>query len=253
VIDTSRADRRVRRVLTKAGSAERAELDRRSQALARGFLEPLSEGQRARLLSAMAEVERLLTASLMEVVVEDPTTPDARWCFEQYFAELDERFEAGFDPSASIPADSVDLTPPAGILLLARIRGRPAGCGALKLHEGAPAELKRMWVARAARGLGVGRRLLFELERRARASGATILRLETNRTLTEAISLYRRAGFVEVPAFNDEPYAHHWFEKRLDPDPGRPSPGGTPREADRASSKTAATATRATKVRRWHG
>jgi DNA-binding MarR family transcriptional regulator len=195
VVDTSRRDRRVRRVrMTHAGSAERAELDRRSDALARGFLEPLNDGQRSKLLSAMAEVERLLNASLVEIVIEDPTTPDARWCFEQYFAELDERFDAGFDPSLSIPADATELTSSSGLLLLARMRGRAVGCGALKLHSNAPAELKS-----------------------ARAAGATVVHLETNRTLTEAISLYRRSGYVEVAAFNDEPYADHWFEKTLCP------------------------------------
>jgi hypothetical protein len=42
-----------------------------------------------------------------------------------------------------------------------------------------------------------------------------LLRLETNKALTEAQSLYRSSGYREVRAFNDEPYAHHWFEKRL--------------------------------------
>jgi ribosomal protein S18 acetylase RimI-like enzyme len=65
------------------------------------------------------------------------------------------------------------------------------------------------------RGLGLGRRLLTELEKQASARGTEVLRLETNRNLTEAIALYRAAGYTEVPAFNDEPYAHHWFEKRL--------------------------------------
>ena len=73
-----------------------------------------------------------------------------------------------------------------------------------------------MWIAESARGLGIGRRLLTELERRAAAEGARVVRLETNRMLTEAISLYRSAGYNEIGAFNDEPYAHHWFEKRLD-------------------------------------
>jgi ribosomal protein S18 acetylase RimI-like enzyme len=72
-----------------------------------------------------------------------------------------------------------------------------------------------MWIAPQVRGLGVGRRLLDELERYAREAGVAVLRLETNRTLTEAIALYRRAGYVEVAPFNAEPYAHHWFEKRL--------------------------------------
>jgi ribosomal protein S18 acetylase RimI-like enzyme len=100
-------------------------------------------------------------------------------------------------------------------LIVARLRGRPVGCGALKLHGRAPTELKRMWVARDARGLGLGRRLVLELERHARRAGARAVRLETNRALTEAIELYRSCGYREVAAFNSEPYAHHWFEKRL--------------------------------------
>ena len=149
--------------------------------------------------------------------IEDPTTDDARWCIEQYFAELDARFDAGFDPARSIPADAHELVPPSGALIVARLDGKPIGCGALKFHGDAPAELKRMWVAPRARGLGVGRRLLEELERHARDAGVTIVRLETNHALTEAIALYRRSGYVEVERFNEEPYAHHWFEKRLGP------------------------------------
>jgi GNAT superfamily N-acetyltransferase len=149
--------------------------------------------------------------------IEDPTTDDARWCIEQYFAELDARFDAGFDPARSIPADAHELVPPSGALIVARLDGKPIGCGALKFHGDAPAELKRMWVAPRARGLGVGRRLLQELERQARDAGVTIVRLETNHALTEAIALYRRSGYVEVERFNEEPYAHHWFEKRLGP------------------------------------
>jgi len=72
-----------------------------------------------------------------------------------------------------------------------------------------------MRVAQASRGTGLGRRLLAELEARAAAHGARRLRLETNRALGEAIGLYRSAGFTEVAPFNDERYAHHWFEKRL--------------------------------------
>ena len=105
--------------------------------------------------------------------------------------------------------------PPLGALLIARLHGRPIGCGALKFHTPAPAELKRMWVSPDARGLGLGRRILRELEQHAINSGARVVRLETNRALKEAIQLYRSAGYREVAAFNDEPYAHHWFEKRL--------------------------------------
>jgi DNA-binding MarR family transcriptional regulator len=209
-------DRRVRRAhLTKTGLTERAELDRRSNGVALRILEPLRERQRETLLAAMQEVERLLQASMMRFAIEDPTTPDAQWCFEQYFAELDERFSAGFDPALSIPADAHELVPPSGVLLIARLREKPVGCGALKFHGDDPTELKRMWVSPAARGLGVGRRILQELERHAREAGVAVLRLETNRALTEAIDLYRRSGYLEVDAFNQEPYAHHWFEKHL--------------------------------------
>jgi ribosomal protein S18 acetylase RimI-like enzyme len=99
--------------------------------------------------------------------------------------------------------------------LLATLYGEPVGCGALKFHPGEPAEIKRMWVSPAARGLGLGRRMLTELEKRAIAQGAAATRLETNKTLAEAISLYRSSGYLEVEAFNAEPYAHHWFEKAL--------------------------------------
>jgi DNA-binding MarR family transcriptional regulator/GNAT superfamily N-acetyltransferase len=215
-VKTSHPDRRVRRAtLTKKGIAEKAELDRRSDALAASILKPLAIEQRASLLDAMSRVERLLYASLVEFAIEPPTTADAKWCLRQYFAELNTRFDGGFDPFRSISADADDLTRPAGALVLARLRSRPVACGALKFHGNEPAELKRMWVEPSARGFGLGARLLRELERLARLSGARVVRLETNRALREAIALYRRSGYVEVAPFNDEPYAHHWFEKRL--------------------------------------
>lgn len=215
-IEPSREDRRVRRVrLTKLGRAERAELDRRADQVAWGLLEPLNVRQRAKLVAAMSQVERLLTASSVRIAVEDPSSADAKWCLGEYFRELNSRFDTGFDPSVGITANPDELVPPAGEFLIARLRGQPVGCGALKFHPGAPAELKRMWVARSVRGLGLGRRMLGVLESHARSAGATAVHLETNRSLVEAIQLYRSAGYREVPAFNDEPYAHHWFEKRL--------------------------------------
>jgi DNA-binding MarR family transcriptional regulator/GNAT superfamily N-acetyltransferase len=234
-LETDPHDRRVRVArLTGPGLAERAELERRSDDLATATLARLSDRQRVRLTDAMAVVERLLTASLVEVAVVDPRDPrargcvsryiaelDERGCVSRYIAELDERF-GGFDPSRSIPADDAELTPPAGLLLLATLHGNPVGCGALKLHAGAPAEIKRMWVSPDARGLGLGRRLLRELEARAWAHGCRAVRLETNHTLIEALELYRSSGFREIDAFNDEPYAHHWFEKSAPVEPPPP-------------------------------
>ena len=215
-VETDPTDRRVRRArLTRAGRDERAALDRVADDRALSILGPLDERQRTRLVRAMEEVERLLLASSITIEPEDPTTDDARWCIEQYFAELEQRFDGGFDPARSIPADPAELTPPSGLQLVARRREQPLGCGALKLHGDEPAELKRMWVSPEARGLGLGRRLLRELEQRAADAGARAVRLETNGSLTEAIALYRASGYDEVAPFNDEPYAHHWFEKEL--------------------------------------
>jgi DNA-binding MarR family transcriptional regulator len=210
-------DKRVRTVRhTRKGRTERAVLDRRSDALARSMLEPLSSTQRERLVAAMGEVDKLLTASLVEIAEVDPSRPVAQHCLGEYFAELDRRLSDGFDPAVSRLPDAAELRPPTGVFLVATLRGEPMGCGGLKFHADAPTELKRMWVAPSTRGLGVGRRLLAELEQRARDHGSRVLRLDTNKALTEAIGLYRSAGYREVPAFNDEAYAHHWFEKPLD-------------------------------------
>jgi DNA-binding MarR family transcriptional regulator/GNAT superfamily N-acetyltransferase len=216
VVDADGADGRVRRArLTPAGLAERAELDRRAAELAATILEPLSGYQQDRLVAAMAEVERLLIASMLHTAVVDPRHPDARHCVRAYFAELAERFDGGFDPARSIPADDESLTPPAGLLLVATLHAEPVGCVALKLGAAHLAEVKRMWVSPDVRGLGLGRRLLTEIEAAAAERGVRTLRLETNGTLTEAIALYRASGYREVERFNDEPYAHHWFEKTL--------------------------------------
>ena len=209
-------DGRVRSVrLTASGRRERNLLDRRSDELAHSLLAPLNEAQRERLVAAMGEVERLLTASVVRIDVVDPEQPAAAYCLGEYYAELGRRFDDGWDHAISIAATPQQLRPPAGLFAVATLHGSPIGCGALKFHGRRPAELKRMWVAPTARGLGLGRRLLTELERLAQDHGARILRLETNRNLTEAIALYRSAGYREVAPFNDEPYAHHWFEKRL--------------------------------------
>jgi DNA-binding MarR family transcriptional regulator/GNAT superfamily N-acetyltransferase len=213
-------DRRVRLVeLTAAGRAERTLLDRRSDELARSFLEPLDEHRRARLVEAMTEVERLLTAPLVAIDVLDPDAPAARACLAAYAAELARRFESGFDPRRN-PMRADEVRPPSGLFLVATLHDEPVGCGALKLHGDGPAELARIWVSERVRGLGLGRRLVAELEGRAAETGATAVRLDTNGALTEAIALYRSAGYREVEPFNDNPYAHHWFEKPLEPVPG---------------------------------
>jgi DNA-binding MarR family transcriptional regulator/GNAT superfamily N-acetyltransferase len=212
------SDLRSRRArLTAAGRKELKQLDRLGNRFAEATLEPLSDSERARLVEAMSEVEKLLNLAFTSIAVEDPDSPDAKWCLEQYFAELDERFEKGFTTGKSIPADAEDLRPPRGAFLVARLDGRPVGCGAVKATEPGAGSIKRMWVSPEVRGTGVGRRLLLALEKEAAGLGMALVRLETNRGLHEAQALYRRNGYQEVAAFNDDPYADHWFEKQIGP------------------------------------
>ena len=208
-------DGRVRRaVLTRKGLREFDALDRHSQDFATSLLAPLGAAQRERMIAAMAEVERLMRASAVTIEPADPASADARACFEAYFRELEQRFETGFDPARTVSADPEELVPPAGLFLIAQLDGRPLGCGALKVKGGALGEIKRMWVAPDARGLGVAQRLLEALEKHAVQMGLDTLQLDTNRALKEAHALYTRNGYREIPRYNDNPYAHHWFEKR---------------------------------------
>jgi DNA-binding MarR family transcriptional regulator len=207
------ADRRTRRLrLTAAGRAEMAELNRISDELAASALAPLDAEQRARLLHAQAEVRRLLAISMVTIAREDPASSDARWCLGHYFAELGERFEEPFDPARTLPALDLDA------FLIARLSGQPAACGALHTVGPGVGEILRMWVDRPHRGLGIGARMLEALEREAAGLGHATVRLYTNRSLAEAKAMYRARGYVEIARFNDDPYANHWFEKRLAPD-----------------------------------
>ncbi len=210
------ADRRMRRViLTRKGRNELAAYDRLSDRLAVSLIEPLDLVQRERLVAAMGEVERLLRAAAVDIAFESPSASDARLCLERYFRELADRFEAGYDAAEDKSATDEDLTPPAGSFVVARLKGEPVGCGALKRIDQTTGEIKRVWTAPAARGLGVARRILQKLEGKARAMELTTLRLDTNEALKEAHAFYRKQGFRDVERFNDNPYAHRWFEKPL--------------------------------------
>ncbi len=215
-VEPDPADERVRRArLTGAGRVEVDEMDQRSDEAAAATLAPLTASQRERLVAAMTEVNRLLGLAGARIERLDPAEVRARRCVARYFEELDERFEGGFDPAASIAADDADLVPPGGAFLAVMVDGEAVACGALKRIEGEVASLKRMWVDPTFRGLGLGRRILVALEDQASELGFTLVRLETNGALGEAVQLYRSSGYREVPPFNDDPYAQHWFEKRL--------------------------------------
>lgn len=212
----SAADGRVRELrLTAKGRAEFEAYDAASDRLAEAILAPLDAAQRQRLATAMAEVERLLRASSVAITLEPPGSADARWCLQQYYDELAGRFDEGFDPSVGSTFGAGDATPPAGWFLVARIDGEAIGCGALKRLDDATGEIKRVWTAATARGLGVASRIMDRLEGLAREARFERVRLDTNRTLVEAHALYRNRGYREIGRYNDNPYAHHWFEKAL--------------------------------------
>jgi DNA-binding MarR family transcriptional regulator/predicted GNAT family N-acyltransferase len=210
------SDGRAREViLTVKGRKEFAAYDSRSARLAQSMLLPLEGSQRERLVIAMAEVERLIRTSFVTITEESPRQADGRWCREQYFAELARRFDGGFDTATGDPTDSADLLPPSGSFVVARIDGEPIGCGGLKTLEAETGEIKRVWTAASARGIGVGGRIMQRLEELAKERGLARLRLDTNRSLVEAQALYRKLGYREIDRYNDNSYAHHWFEKRL--------------------------------------
>jgi GNAT superfamily N-acetyltransferase len=216
-VTPSDSDGRVRVArLTDMGLAERALLDDRSDELAASILDPLDDTERAELVGAMRTVARLIATSLVELREVDPEEPDAQRCLRAYVAELNRRApDRGFDPSKGSTANPHEVRPPHGAFVVVYLSGEPVGCGAVKHHPGDVTDIKRMWIAESARGLGLGRRLLEHLEGIAREHGSNYARLETGDVLGEAIALYRSAGYLEVEPFNDEPFADRWFKKQL--------------------------------------
>ncbi|WP_256340419.1 helix-turn-helix domain-containing GNAT family N-acetyltransferase [Streptomyces sp. 2231.1] len=198
---------------TPAGRAEVAEQHRRADALAAGLLEGLDPARRAELTAALTTAERLLRLAAITVEVVDGASPAALACLDAYAADIDARFPEGFDKAALVRPEEV--TGDAGAFLVAYEEKRAVGCGALRRLEPGVGEIRHVWVHPRARRLGLARRLLSGLEREARARGLDAVRLDTHAELTEAQAMYRACGYTEIPAYDDNVYASHWFEKRL--------------------------------------
>ena len=132
-----------------------------------------------------------------------------------YFAELDATFPTGFDPGDGLGAELQAFEPPSGRFVVVRARDVTVGCGAIQTLEPGVGEIKRMWIDPAVRGRGLARRLLAELEARCRELGHRVVRLDTNASLTSAIALYERSGYVAIRRYNANQYAQRWFEKPL--------------------------------------
>jgi DNA-binding MarR family transcriptional regulator len=198
---------------TPAGRVEIGEQNRRSDALVAGLLGGLTPAQRAELTGAMATAERLLRLAGIRVEVVEGGAPDALACLDAYAADLDTRFPEGFDKAALVRPEEVSGD--AGAFLVAYEEGRPVGCGALRRLAPGVGEIRHVWVSAGARRLGLARRLLDGLEGQARERGLDVVRLDTHAVLTEAQAMYRACGYTEIPRYDDNPYAGHWFEKRL--------------------------------------
>lgn len=208
------ADRRVRiATLTEAGVRERDELDARARDSVAELLEPLTSAQRERLIEAQGQVRRLLRLAAVVISPVPDDDADGRECLRAYAAELALRFPEGYDPATLIQPGELGV----GALLLAREEERPIGCGVWQRLSDGVAEIRHLWVCGAARGLGLGRRLLEHVEADAAARGMTTLRLGTHTSLPEAIAMYRSSGYREIPSYSDSQYNQLNFEKTVTP------------------------------------
>lgn len=148
--------------------------------------------------------------------VVDSASSGARLALVQYFDELASRFPEGFDTTAALSDATDAYTPPRGRFVLGGGPDNPDACGAVSFLDSERAEIKRMWVSPAARGKGLATRLLAYIEDLSLQAGRAVIVLDTNRVLSEAVALYERRGYLPIERYNDNPHAHHWFEKRLD-------------------------------------
>ncbi len=200
---------------TAEGDQEAARLDEASDEATAALLSGLDADDQRALDSAARTVTHLLVRPHVTVERIDPTSSEAAWCVQQYYAELEEAFATGYDPANAVAVGAEDLSEPRGAFYVMRLHGQPIGCGGVTYPPGEPAFLKRMWVAPSARGLGVGAMILDTLETAAREAGATTVRLDTNSTLGPACRMYEARGYLQVPDFNGEPHADRWYAKGL--------------------------------------
>jgi GNAT superfamily N-acetyltransferase len=155
-------------------------------------------------------------ASTSAITIEpiDPRSAEAESMYDEYHAEIVATF--GYDDTRGGASSADDFIEPDGCLLAVRDEsGTAVGCGGVRLLDHETAEIKRMFLRPSMRGRGAGWKLMQSLEAKAVELGATRGVLDTNETLTSALALYRAAGWQEVPAYNDNLEATHWFSKDL--------------------------------------
>ncbi len=155
------------------------------------------------------------------VELQDPESPPATVILREYLDDVVSRYH-GRDltpaelESAVCEFPSDDIRDPSGLLWVAMLDDGPVGCVGLRLLPGRIGEVTRMFTAARVRRQGLGTRLMLELTTEAERRHLQRLRLDTRNDLIEARALYAKLGFREVPAFNEGPYAQHWFQLDLE-------------------------------------
>jgi GNAT superfamily N-acetyltransferase len=150
--------------------------------------------------------------------------PVSAGLIRRYFDDIVSRYNNR--PMAEAEIDEIlaeftsdDLAPPGGLFLVGYYGGAPSACAGIRVLDAVAgmAELKRVYVHESVRGTGGGPALVTAAERAAReVLGARVMRLDTRDDLVEARALYAKMGYAEIPAYHDDPYADHFFEKKLD-------------------------------------
>lgn len=165
----------------------------------------------------------------------DPLAPEGIQLIRAHLDEVASRLPHLERPCSSLDTavEVADYLPPHGAFLAARLGNDPMACAALRRLDDDTAEIRRLWVAPAYRGRGLGHRMLTVLEQTAARCGYRRVVLDTNEGLTEAMRLFASAGYRPVPAYNRNADATHWFAKPLrDGAEGRSGPDRTSEEPD---------------------
>jgi GNAT superfamily N-acetyltransferase len=152
---------------------------------------------------------------VIEVRREPPDAPAAQALFAEYMELVRERAGRDLRGAEHIFATPEAFNGPGSAWLVSYEDGEPVACGGLRPLGRDTGEIKRMFVAAAARRRGHARRLLAELENLARSAGNTRIRLLTTELLPEALELYRASGYAVVSSHVEAGHTDYWMEKDL--------------------------------------
>jgi GNAT superfamily N-acetyltransferase len=153
----------------------------------------------------------------VELLPTDADDPRTAWVIAEFLGEVNRTFGDIFDVDAALAAATTTLTPPHGLYVLVLVDGACVGGGGLTWIDDERAEIKRVWIAPEHRGRGLSSALMSDLEARALAAGRSVVVLDTNGVLVQAISVYHHLGYTPTERYNDNPHATHWFRKQLHP------------------------------------